>query len=500
MFDQGRSSSTFDPEDRAVRFRDLIGVTFLLVTPIVKADEPTNASPATAEAAQPEDKGGEAGRPIAERFALIRAEFEAQRTASREAISKAKNRNERRDIAARMAPDEVAYFRRMAELAASFPDGPAARDALLWVINQPARADIGAYADEFTRAATLLVRHHGDDPEAVRIGLSLDNFLSFRRDALLLGFYAAAKGREARGLARMALAQYLGHKAGQVAYARKVQDRPKVRWFPVDDEGKPITKEMEQPDELYAYHLHLRQCDAEAIRAEAVRLYEEVLSEYGDVPYVTRRDREAEELLEGSAPGKPLTAEERRRVEKSLGRKRTLGQEAEARLDEMFNLAIGKPAPEIDGVDLAGERLKLSDYRGKVVVLVFWGSWCGPCMQQVPHEREIVERLKGRPFALLGVDCEADKGKAREVVDRERMTWPNWYDGAAGEGPIAGRYHIRGYPSVFVLDAKGVIRARHVLGESLDQAVDKLLEEMNQPASGQDASQPGSEKRATPES
>ena len=93
-------------------------------------------------------------------------------------------------------------------------------------------------------------------------------------------------------------------------------------------------------------------------------------------------------------------------------------------------------------------------------MLVFWGSWCGPCMAQVPHERELVERLKGQPFALLGVDCEANKDTARAVMARERMTWPNWFDGAAGTGPIANRYHIRGYPSIFVLDAKGIIRGR----------------------------------------
>ena len=162
----------------------------------------------------------------------------------------------------------------------------------------------------------------------------------------------------------------------------------------------------------------------------------------------------------------------------------------------MLNLAVGQPAPEIEGADFGGKPLKLSDFQGKVVVLVFWGSWCGPCMAEVPHERELVERLKGQPFALLGVDCEPDKDTARTTMARERMTWPNWYDGAPGTGPIATRYHIRGYPSIFVLDAKGIIRSRTRV--DLDQTVDKLLEETKRPASTQDTSRHASEKDDTP--
>ena len=149
----------------------------------------------------------------------------------------------------------------------------------------------------------------------------------------------------------------------------------------------------------------------------------------------------------GPRPGvRPVTfgptpkpkARARRNIERVLARKQTLGQVAVARLDEMLNLAVGKPAPEIEGVDVDGKPLRLSDYKGKVVVLVFWGSWCGPCMELVPNERDLAERLKGQPFALLGVDCEANKDQARGAMTRERMTWPNWYDGAPARGRSPG--------------------------------------------------------------
>ena len=264
------------------------------------------------------------------------------------------------------------------------------------------------------------------------------NVLNFRRDALLFGFYVAAKGHEAKGLARLALAQYLDGKAKAVVYARSIDGRPKRRFF----SGGKVVREFDLTDEDYADHLALRHCDPQVIRAEAERLYEEVISEYGDIPYVTWRHRELEALLKEPAPqwnGKPLTDERRHSLEASLAHKRTLGQEAADRLDVMLNLAVGRPAPEIEGVDMDGKPLRLSDYKGKVVVLVFWGTWCGPCMALVPQERELVERLKDQPFALLGVDCEENKDTAREAMARERMTWPSWYDGAAGVGrsPIA---------------------------------------------------------------
>ena len=69
------------------------------------------------------------------------------------------------------------------------------------------------------------------------------------------------------------------------------------------------------------------------------------------------------------------------------------------RLDNLPNLKVSGVAPEIDGEDLEGRRMKLSDQRGKVVMLVFWGSWCGPCMAMVPKEKALWERHQSKPFA-----------------------------------------------------------------------------------------------------
>src|SRR5262249_2164119 len=88
---------------------------------------------------------------------------------------------------------------------------------------------------------------------------------------------------------------------------------------------------------------------------------------------------------------------------------KTLGQEARAELDEIRNLCVGKPAPEIEGEDVDGPRFRLSDYRGKVTVVSFWADWCGACRGTYPLENALAARLQGRPFALLGVNGDADR-------------------------------------------------------------------------------------------
>jgi hypothetical protein len=98
-------------------------------------------------------------------------------------------------------------------------------------------------------------------------------------------------------------------------------------------------------------------------------------------------------------------------------------------------------------------------------------------MREVPHERELVEKHRGRPFAMLGVDCNEPKETAAKVIKEENMTWPNWHDGEDGNGPIAAKYHVSGFPTIFVIDDEGIIRATNTSGKHLDELVEKLVAE-----------------------
>jgi thiol-disulfide isomerase/thioredoxin len=142
------------------------------------------------------------------------------------------------------------------------------------------------------------------------------------------------------------------------------------------------------------------------------------------------------------------------------------------------NLGVGKTAPDIEGEDLHGEQFKLSDYRGKVVLVSFWASWCGPCMELVPHERELVERYQGRPLAIVGVNADPDREELKPVLEKNRITWQSFWCGSKGPlGTIPITWNVRSWPTVYLLDGTGVIRAKNLLGPALDAKIEALVAE-----------------------
>src|SRR5262245_670049 len=96
-----------------------------------------------------------------------------------------------------------------------------------------------------------------------------------------------------------------------------------------------------------------------------------------------------------------------------------------------------------------------------------------------PHERSLVKRLKDKPFALLGVNSDTDKEELKKRMGEEKITWRSFWNGPKGTGgPISRAWNVRGWPTIYVLDHKGVIRAKGVRGEQMDKVGDGLLAEL----------------------
>jgi len=159
-----------------------------------------------------------------------------------------------------------------------------------------------------------------------------------------------------------------------------------------------------------------------------------------------------------------------------LWEKRKLGDMAEAQMYEIRNLTPGKVAPEIEGVSVDGKKIKLSESRGKIVALVFWGSWCGPCMGEVPHLRELMATHFRRPFTVVGINSGDTKDRAEKVMLDEQMTWPMFFDGE--DGPIVRSWNVTGFPMIYVIDAEGIIRCKVAPDDGdLDGFIARLVSE-----------------------
>ena len=102
-----------------------------------------------------------------------------------------------------------------------------------------------------------------------------------------------------------------------------------------------------------------------------------------------------------------------------------------------------------------------------------------------PHERSLVKRLSDKPFALIGVNSDKDKDQLRKRMEEEQITWRSFWNGPKGTGgPISTAWNVRGWPTIYVLDPKGIIRYKGPREKKLDEAVDTLLAEREKEAAG----------------
>lgn len=134
------------------------------------------------------------------------------------------------------------------------------------------------------------------------------------------------------------------------------------------------------------------------------------------------------------------------------------------------------PAPDFKLPSLEdGKPIALSSFRGHVVVLNFWASWCAPCRLEAPGLRRVSERYWDRGVRFLGVDYRDDEAAARAFVDEFRLPYPSVSDPS---GSLAYGYELIGFPTTFIIDAGGTIRYRFVgyLSEDvLEAALDDVL-------------------------
>lgn len=149
-----------------------------------------------------------------------------------------------------------------------------------------------------------------------------------------------------------------------------------------------------------------------------------------------------------------------------------------------FEARAATLAPELQARDLTGAPKTLADYRGKVVLLNFWASWCPPCLREMPSMERLRMKMTGRPLAIVALDSAETPAEVNAYLSRMKLGFPILLD---PDGSNTKRWKVFALPTSFLLDAEG--RVRYVLtgptewdeGEALG-VIESLLAELSAPA------------------
>ncbi len=123
-----------------------------------------------------------------------------------------------------------------------------------------------------------------------------------------------------------------------------------------------------------------------------------------------------------------------------------------------------------------GREVDLSKMAGKVVLIDFWATWCGPCVAEVPNVVKTYEKLHDKGFEIIGISLDKDKDKVASFTKEKNMTWAQYFDGKSWQNEISTRYGINSIPAMWLVNKKGMVVSTSARGK-LEEAVEKLLAE-----------------------
>ena len=141
------------------------------------------------------------------------------------------------------------------------------------------------------------------------------------------------------------------------------------------------------------------------------------------------------------------------------------------------SVKVGEDPPATTGKDLLGEEFSLSDYKDKIVMVYFWGDWCGPCKAMNPQCHALAKHLPEEAFVLIGVNSDRSDREIEKINNQELINWRSFANGGP-KGGIAQQWGVRGWPTIVILDTEGKVKfVNPGRGKKLNQVLAEMLED-----------------------
>jgi peroxiredoxin len=138
-------------------------------------------------------------------------------------------------------------------------------------------------------------------------------------------------------------------------------------------------------------------------------------------------------------------------------------------------LVEGTKFPDFDEKDVAGNPLSIANYKGKVVLIDFWATWCGPCKAELPNVLKTYQAHHGQGFEIIGISLDKDGKALTDFTKDKNMTWQQFFDGQYWSNKLAVKYGVNSIPATYLLDGDGKIIGKNLRGPALEAAVSEAL-------------------------
>lgn len=136
---------------------------------------------------------------------------------------------------------------------------------------------------------------------------------------------------------------------------------------------------------------------------------------------------------------------------------------------------FGDMAPEVSLPSANGDTIKLSSLKGKVVLLDFWASWCGPCRGSNKELKKIYPKYKDKGFEILGVSIDGNHNDWLRAIKQDKISWLQVNDPGDWDSPIVRKWNLSGVPTSFLIDQEGRLIAMDLMGKDLEKALKDIL-------------------------